>query len=288
MATDEPYAMSLATALRSMAEANRSGRPVDVHILSQGLSPHTRMKISESLPTGSASITWLDIDLTPFRAFSTSAYITQMTYARLLIPHALPAGVSRVLYLDTDILVLGDLMPLLETDLQGAVVGAVLDGLDRQIKDRKPAVEKVPRVKNYFNAGILLIDLDKWREEGISRKALKYLAGHPESPFSDQDALNVVCDGRWKQLDQRWNYQDHHHNRVESMLPDQQPAIVHFVTSAKPWIAGSLSVNASLYDRFRAETCFARTSSDKLVDLAKRACSRLNRIAKTPVFGQQS
>jgi lipopolysaccharide biosynthesis glycosyltransferase len=259
--------MPLATTLRSIVEANRSSQPLEVYVLWHGLSETARGKICDSLPRGSASIRWLAVDLTPFRNLSTSPYISKMTYARLLIPNMLTDSVSKVLYLDTDVLVCDDLGPLWETDLEGAVVGAILDGLDQQIKGGKPGVESVPRVRDYFNAGVLLIDLDRWRTEGISEKALEYLGKHPRSPFSDQDALNVACDGHWKQLDPRWNFQCHHKTELSATGPEQRPGIVHFVTSLKPWDASALSMNATFYDGFRCRTCFARTTQERIRDV---------------------
>ncbi len=117
------------------------------------------------------------------------------------------------MYLDADILVLDDLESLWETDLEGAVVGAVLDGLDPKLKHGDPGFEEVPRVQDYFNSGVLLIDLGRWREERISERALELLINHPQSLFSDQDALNIVCDGRWKKLDPRWNFQDYYEKK---------------------------------------------------------------------------
>ncbi|MGZ9156923.1 MAG: glycosyltransferase, partial [Candidatus Binatia bacterium] len=68
---------------------------------------------------------------------------------------------------------------------------------------------------------------------------------HPKSPFSDQDALNVACDGLWTRLDPRWNFLDCYESKKLSQLSAEgRPGIVHFVTYDKPWNAGFLNVNA--------------------------------------------
>jgi lipopolysaccharide biosynthesis glycosyltransferase len=280
LSCDEAFAMPLAVALRSIVDANQSGRPLDFYILAQGLSENSRKRISTSLPAGSASINWVPVDLTPFHQFSTASHISRMTYSRLLIPRILPDSIPRILYLDADLLVLEDIESLWHTNLEGAVVGAVSDGLDEQIKSGKPNVEDVPRVRDYFNAGVLLIDLKRWREQRISERALEYLAQHPRSPFSDQDALNVVCDGNWKQLDPRWNFQAHYETELSEMSPSQRPFLVHFVTSLKPWSASSHSLNAGFYDSFRNRTCFARTTLDKLRDRLEGGWSRSKRVLR--------
>lgn len=264
LACDEAYAMPLATALRSIAEANRGDWPLDFHVFSDGILDGTRRKIFDSLPKGSASIRWVEVDLEQFKGFSTIAHISKITYARFLIPSIFPDTVSQVLYLDADILVLDDLRSLWETNLQEAIVGAVLDGLDSQLKNGEPGFENIPHVQNYFNAGVLLINLDQWRKEGISMKAIEYLTLHPDSRFSDQDALNVVCDGRWKKLDPRWNFVDFYEKvKISDLSAQQQPGIVHFAAWEKPWDARISHVNASFYNIFRSRTCFPRTPLDK-------------------------
>jgi lipopolysaccharide biosynthesis glycosyltransferase len=277
LACDAAYGMPLATAIRSIVEANSAYWPLEFYVLTNGLSERTRTRVVCSLPTDSALLRWISVDLERFQGYSTAPYISAMTYARLLIPRAFPESVSRVLYVDCDLLVLDDLAPLWCTDLQGAVVGAVLDGLDAQIKANKPGLETLPRVREYFNAGVLLIDLDRWRAERIAENALDYLIRHPQSRFSDQDALNVACDGRWRRLDVRWNFQGHLYQRIGDIAPNELPGIVHFIDSAKPWIPSSLSANAEFYDEFRRRTLFARSGSDIRWDTARRGWSLLKR-----------
>lgn len=267
LACDEAYAMPLATALRSIVEANGASWPLDFFILAFAFPAATRERVAASLPSDSATIHWVTVDLTAFQDFSTPHHISKVTYARFLIPRVFPETVTTVLYLDADLIVLGDLRPLWETDLGGAVVGAVLDGLDTQIKANEPISQRAPRVQNYFNAGVLLIDLLKWREEKVSEAALDYLTLHPDTPFSDQDALNVACDGKWKQLDGRWNFVDYF-ERVEMSALDhnQLPWIVHFATWEKPWNAKIRHINAGFYDAFRSRTRFARTPFERRRD----------------------
>jgi lipopolysaccharide biosynthesis glycosyltransferase len=245
--------------LYSIVEANKTTWPLEVYILAAEFSEKRRRQISESLPTGSASIKWIPITLSAFRSFATADHISPMTFARLLISDVLPDSISKILYLDTDLLVLDDLSSLWDTDLEGYPIGAVLDELDGELKAKRPGLESVPRVQSYFNAGVLLIDVQRWRKDRIAERAMDYLRRHPSSPFSDQDALNVACDGRWKPLNTRWNYQGHLRNKIEDLASDQVPGIVHFITANKPWKPRRQNLNSSFYDAFRKRTRFART-----------------------------
>ena len=248
LACDKRYAMPLATTLRSIVDTNRSGEPLEFHVLVDGVSERMRRRILDFLPHGSASIRWIEVDLDMFRGFSTISYISKITYARFLIPRIFPDTVSRVLYLDCDILVLDDLRALWETDLEGHVLGAVLDRIDSQLKNQTIRLP-VPRVRDYFNAGVLLIDLDQWRKLQVVETALQYLQRCPGSPYSDQDALNFACDGVWKKLDSRWNYLAYDEKfDVSELAGEHKPGIVHFTTWNKPWRPGVYNANAALYE----------------------------------------
>ena len=280
MSCDGNYAMQLATALRSIVEANCRAWPVEAYILYDDFAQNIQARVVGSLPAGSASIHWVTMDLAPFQEFSGYKGFSKIFYSRLLIPRMFPAAIARVLYLDTDILVLDDLEPLCQMDLEGALLGAALDGLSTKVGIGDRASEGLPQVQDYFNSGVLLMDLNQWRTEGIAEKALEYLSTNGKSRFPDQNALNVVCEGRWKQMDRRWNYQDHYQTRVSSLPPDQRPAIVHFVTDGKPWKANALSVNARLYDSFRTRTRFAKSNSERVVDMLVRSWSGIKRAVR--------
>lgn len=275
-ACDERFAMPLATALRSVVDSNRSVQPLDFYVLTDGFSAEMREKVSSSLPKNSASIQWIELDLSNFQGLWTLPYVSKVTYARLLIPQIFPETVDRVLYLDCDLLVLDDLGPLLETDLSGSPLGAVLDVWDT---DRKvdPAGSRSPPVHEYFNAGVLLINLPEWRRENISGKALDYLSRHPDTVYSDQDALNFACDKRWKKLDKKWNFHD---LALAKVSERERPKIAHFITKSKPWIPKYLNPNARFYDSYRRRTRFARTSRDVLRDEAQRVWYYLRHVLK--------
>jgi lipopolysaccharide biosynthesis glycosyltransferase len=281
LAVDADYGMPLATTLRSTVEANTGAWPLEFYVLAYKLPDREKAKIVNSLPRGSASIHWVPVELNHFQQFSTLRHVSKITFVRLLIPYFLPDTISKVLYLDADVIVLHTLEPLWEADLNGAVLGAVSDTyLDPALKRSGPDTEGMPQVHDYFNAGVLIIDIGLWRQKCVSEVALEYLSRHPESSFSDQDALNVACDTLWKKLDPRWNFQVRGGTRVSDLLPEQRPWIVHFIMGSKPWNASARSYNAVFYDAFRSRTCFARTRGEKLMDMFRRNWAGLRNVLR--------
>ncbi len=275
-AVDAAYAVPLATALRSVAESNRSAWPLDIHVIHEGIGEETKRRIFDSLPANSAVIQWHPIGTLSFASgFSTRPGVSKMTFARILLPQFLPETCDRALYLDGDILVLAALEPLWNIDLGEAVIGAVPDyWLDNVVSNGRGATGGA-RVVRYFNAGILLIDLARWRTERISERSLDYLDRFPTTEYSDQDALNVACDGKWKVLDRAWNFQFEPTQAISRIALEHKLAIAHFVTNVKPWKSGSLSPNVAFYDTFRSRTRFALTRRERVQSGLKRAGSRL-------------
>jgi lipopolysaccharide biosynthesis glycosyltransferase len=275
-AADPAYAAPLATALLSLAESNSNAWPLDVHVIHEGIDEIIKARICRSLPKGSANITWHAINTASFAgSLFTRPGVSKMTFARIVLPQVLPSTCRRALYLDGDILVLASLEKLWNLDLGGAVVGAVPDYcLDHAVRHGLGPKEG-PAVTRYFNAGVILIDIDEWRRERVTEKALRYLEHFPEAEYSDQDALNFACDGKWKIMNQSWNFQFDPSQDLAAERRSRNIAIAHFVTFAKPWRSGSLSPNVAFYEAFRSRTLFRLTPRQRAQSCAKRVASRL-------------
>lgn len=136
------------------------------------------------------------------------------TYLRLFIPDNLGPDVDKILYLDCDILCVGDIRPLFHENMNSAVVACAPDPWVGQkdnfiFRSKKifgmPVYLKFTKTNCYFNAGVLLIDLKKWRELKVSEKCLE-LIHTKRLPFNDQDALNIVLLGQTKLIETRWNF----------------------------------------------------------------------------------
>ncbi|HVG14506.1 MAG TPA: glycosyltransferase family 8 protein, partial [Chitinophagaceae bacterium] len=152
-----------------------------------------------------------------------NGHVTIATYFRLLLAETLPEE-SKVLYLDCDLVVKGSLAELWSTPLTTYAVAAVEDKkFDLHEKLGFPA-------KPYFNAGVLLINLDFWREQKLTQQFLFFLENHGDRiSFWDQDVLNVVLLNKCLFLNEKWNYVP----TADRVPIDVQ--IVHFAGIHKPW-----------------------------------------------------
>ena len=178
---------------------------------------------------------------------------SEAAYYRLLVGHLLPKDLKRVLYLDCDLLVCDDLQPLWDTDLNGAVVAAVQDPVaDCDIEHKRQL--GLQEDATYFNAGVLLIDLSRWRQQEVGREALEFCKRHPVK-YYDQDGLNACVAGDFCQLDLRWNAQCwlfERYDYVPSLV--KRAVVVHFNGPSKPWQYTCAHPMAYLYLRTLKKT----------------------------------
>ena len=117
---------------------------------------------------------------------------SHITYLRLLLDSILPQSVSKCIYLDCDVLVRSDIAGLFSYDLHGALLGAVRD---LAFNDASSACRN--HLGFYFNAGVLLLDMEKWRESKAGERLFALLEARPQitQGFHDQNLLNeCFCD----------------------------------------------------------------------------------------------
>jgi lipopolysaccharide biosynthesis glycosyltransferase len=168
---------------------------------------------------------------------------TSANLRRLQLADAIGAEVSRILYLDADLVVLGDLAELYDTDLNQQPLAAVRAGRSPRHWLQLPALTGPPRarISAYFNAGVLLVDLAAWREQRLSRRAVEFYEQHAAMCWSlDQDVLNVLFENRWTALDPKWNKLIQHHPDDPFGLEKMDylattDGILHFGGRVKPW-----------------------------------------------------
>ena len=172
--------------------------------------------------------------------FFTSDHISVATYFRLFIPEVLPRHEDRVIFLHSDILILGGLKDLEIPKNSDKLCIAVRHGFDREDVDhlRSEGIEAL----DYFNAGVLGLHLDYIRREGVFRAALDVLKKGQKFKYWDQDILNIFLNRRVHFVSDKFNY--------FSTKSPRDVKVVHFIGSMKPWHVMSRHPFRALYLSF--------------------------------------
>lgn len=254
---DRNYVRHCAVTLVSVFENNR-GQEVTVHLLTDDLDEAEKSLLEGLCGRYGQKIRFYRPDWELLRGFCIRKFskrITMATYYRCLLSEVLPESVDRLLYLDCDIVVRGDLRPFYDMPLDGVGVAAVEDIGSGEAE--RYEVLHYPMEDAYFNAGVLLVNMDYWRSHGVPQQCADYYRKYPERIlFNDQDLLNSVLHKDKKLVDLTWNAQDGFYRasldegrrrRYADTLLD--PVILHY-TNRKPWEYDSLHPLREEYRRY--------------------------------------
>jgi UDP-glucose/galactose:(glucosyl)LPS alpha-1,2-glucosyl/galactosyltransferase len=238
------YLRAGAVVVAGLVRLTRTPEPVEIWVFHSGVSAADeslyRRAVRPAGQRGRLHLRPLPPDILALAV--ESDYITAETFGRLALPRLLPPSVSRVLYLDADLLVVGDVAELLELDLHGAPLAAVREATDPFLGSLN-GLEHVfelgidPRLP-YFNAGVLLMDLAHLRRAEAEAMCLEYVRRHRPARM-DQDALNAVFHNEFLELPTKWNVEKYYFKtperrlRYRALLEDA--GILHFEGHKKPW-----------------------------------------------------
>lgn len=262
-AADDAYAPHAAAMLHSVMRANPPGK-VRAHVLHPAeFSSGAIDRIRKMIECLGGSVAFHDAAESAARGLPAMGDISNVMWYRLALPELLP-GTDRLLYLDCDTLVLGALAPLWEIELGGAAIGAVTNVFPPYLVHRPDDLGI--RRHEYFNSGVLLMDLAVWRAQKLGERILQSARAEPgRLVFPDQDALNAELHASWYPLHPRWNCQNgiFYFGTAEDLLgavpaadARARPMIIHFEGRdlAKPWHYLSTHPYRQAYFDHRAQT----------------------------------
>lgn len=234
-AVDDEYVPFLAVALQSLVDNSSSGYYYSIKILHTNVCEES-IKSIKRYESENISIEFVDLNYYIEKVkdkLYTRDYYTKTTYFRLFLPNLYPQY-DKVLYLDSDIVILGDIADLYNTDMGNNLVAAAPDDIIQYNKVFQDYAEKVVGVadyRTYFNAGVLLMNLDELRRFDFQEKFLYLLGTVKFSVAQDQDYLNRLCKGRVKLISKVWDRMPIPTDEIKI----EDIKLVHFNFACKPW-----------------------------------------------------
>lgn len=227
-ASDSNYAKYLALSIATVLNSKNSDDDIRFYILDGGISAEAKQKILNLRKIAGCEIKFVTVDSEKFSncPMNNSKHLTIASYYRLLMSDFLPDEVDKVLYLDCDVEVKSSLQELYNVELDDCCFAAVPDVIGDIQAERL-------NLKNYFNAGVLVVDLHKLREINFSSKVFEFINENSyKLKFHDQDVINIYFAGQIKELDAKWNCQGNLINKNFKNLI-KSADIVHYVSTEK-------------------------------------------------------
>ena len=241
---DDHYAIPLAVMVRSLLDCLEPDRRLHLTIIDGRIPDATKEKLVESWRTSAgwprSSMEWRAPDYGDAALIRVWGRVPKLTYARINLTAYLPQA-PRAIVLDSDVLLRTGIGRLWDTPLDGAIAAAAVDPFIPTVSSRDGlaghAEMGLPPDAPYLNAGVMLVDLELWRQRNVGPQALMIVNQNShETRWYDQDALNAVLAGQWKALDARWQVQPRLANlRLAAKAAAADAWIVHFSGRLKPW-----------------------------------------------------
>lgn len=276
-AADDNYVPQLTTTVYSAMKNADPHYFYDVTVLQRNIAWDKQERLRgffKQFPNMNLRFTNVDRELAGYDLSTNNAHISVETYYRFLIQKVLPFY-DKVLYLDSDIIINGDIAKLYNIDLQGKMLGAIRDidflaNLNVKHGKRMGYAQTVLKMKNpydYFQAGVLVLNTKAMREHYTIKQWLTY-ASNPDFIYNDQDVLNAHCEGNVLYLPWEWNVVHDCGGRVGNLFVQapndiydaymksrNDPQIVHYAGFQKPWTDPDCDF-ASMYWKYARETPF--------------------------------
>lgn len=231
---DQNYFNQFGALSSSIFDSKKIQDKIHFHIITPDLTEEQKKKLTKYVHKHKCLINFYTIDFELTKQFITTGKWTSAVYYRLFFSIILKNKCDRILYLDSDTIVVNSLQPLFDIELNNYPVAAVYDNYVKT----QPLLG-IEKEGEYFNSGVLLIDINKWNEQKISEKAFNFLQQNPEKiKFVDQCALNGVLRNNWLQIEPS-------NNLMYSYLPWKLPRreqteylkdkiVIHY-TLERPW-----------------------------------------------------
>ena len=283
-AIDDAYTPFLAVALQSLIDNASKEYNYCIKVLHTNVKEE-HMKQIKKYENEYVNIEFVDLNYYLEKVkdkLYTRDYYTNTTYFRLFIPELYPEY-DKVVYIDSDTVTLADIADLYNTDMGDNLIAGIPDGAVQAIPVFQEYVEKVVGVidyNNYFNAGIIVMNLKALREYKFQEKFLYMLGKIKFEVAQDQDYMNRLCKGRVKLLGFEWN-------RMPAMGKREGTInLVHYNLGCKPWYFDDVlyqeyfwkyAKKTEFYDEIRAlkskytdaDKEKDDANSSKLIELAK-------------------
>ena len=228
-AVDAKYIQHMGVAMTSLI-VNNPAVNFHFHVVYDSMYDLDGGKIAQLATMYQVPITLYKVVSAPMiDSLKTVYHISKVVYYRLLLPYILPQYLTKVLFLDADLVCVGDIREIWHTPLADKVLAA--KGM--QADDDQIATLDLKNGR-YLQAGVMLLNMPVWRQQELTSRVIEYLITYPEkTQWLEQDALAALLDGQFTELSGDL------HTVVDCAKGSGRitdgTAIIHFAGMCKPW-----------------------------------------------------
>ena len=267
---NDKFVPQVAASIVSICENDQHVSKIHFYLFSMNITAKNKKLIKEMVKKYHQKITI--IELNDIKSYFDFDFDTKgwnsIVLARLIIDKILPTSIDKILYLDGDTIIRGDLSELYKSNMGDYVLGASIE--PTYSKAHKSAIGLENNL--YYNAGVLLINLKKWRKNNIGKKILNFYEKHSGNLFAnDQDAINGALKDQIYTISPKYNYNNtfdqYRYNFLKKLVAPAKyidrstfneakanPVIIHYLGEERPWRRYNTHKYRSDYQKYLALT----------------------------------
>lgn len=280
---DDNYVIPCGVAMTSLFE-NNDGYEIMVHIIGMNLSESKAKELEQIICQYNSTINFYNIEEEYINSFNFAfdpeiTHLNIAAYIRLFVAEILPSDIDKILYLDSDLIIVDNLSELWNTPMKDYSTAGVVDRV--AFKRETYTRLNYPEIFSYINSGVLLINLNYWRENDVLGKFIDYeKKNHSNIEIHDQDVINGVLYSSILLLPVRYNMQSPFYFRKREFIElgedigfaIKNPAIIHFTILPKPWIIGSFHPETKCFINYKNISLFKNVPRewDKKITFGKK------------------
>ena len=284
---NDKYAQHAGVMLCSLLENTKYRNKVKIFFVDSGLSQNNKNNLQFLVNSYGARVSFIKVNKKKFSNLKICGHLGLETYYRFSLFD--DKNISRILYLDSDMVILDDISKLFSINFQEKIILAVKELAVSQDKIKSL---NIPSNGSYFNAGLLLVDCEQWRKKEITKKLILFMQKNSKKiEWGDQDGLNAILFRSWKELNPTWNvinnayfkyfffspaarYENFNRRKVGSIIHNAR--IIHYAGwggEMKPWSPWLIHPRRSKYYFYLSKTPWSnfKISESIFVSIFKKA-----------------
>lgn len=270
-AANNAYVPMVGTTIYSLLVNASEASFYDIYILETDIDEKNKTRLQALVsPYKNARLTFINTTqfVSSYNLSTANEHISKETYYRFLVQELLPFY-DKVIYLDSDLIILDDIAKLYKLDLDGNLLAAALDldflgNVNKKDTKRYEYATEVLKMKDpysYFQAGVLILNTEALRNHITTKEWIEFAEQHPDYIYNDQDMLNSMCEGRVVTIPQEWNLLNNAFSRYENIFSfapktpyvdflnaQDNVKILHYAGIEKPWRAGHCHMRSIFFE----------------------------------------
>ena len=266
-ASDDNYAWLMGISMISIFENNRDVKEINVFLFGDKISPENEKKLYQAANLYGRRLNIIDVNNLTLPETLYSGRYPKSAFSRLFAYNLLPENIDRVIYLDCDIIVDGNIEELYQHDFDNKIILAVKDCVSRAYKKKIG----IKRDGVYINTGMMLMNLRKMRQFPMIERISEFVNQYSGvMDYADQEIINGIFQGEFGILPPKWNvmtqfnqysynqlklirHPHHYYTEEEIEYAKRHARMFHYTTcmlNIRPWYSNSKLNNAHVFNRY--------------------------------------